>query len=142
MPFTLKEKVFFGVKLVFELATLTIPGLVFYGCIPLMMAAFSLSTVGHKFDYIVAAKPEGANGSRSSETEKPVTGKKLYDYKPVERNDLEAGMDDIELEESTAAPSSKRNSLGSVGTVSVPVSSIGNPRGESVPVAAGGEAQV
>lgn len=146
-PFTFKEKISFGVKLIFELMTLTIPGLVFYGCIPLMMAAISLSTVGHKFDYIVAAKPEGANGSRSSETEKPVTGKKLYDYKPVERNDLEAGMDDIELEDgvsSTAAPSSKRNSLGSVGTVSVPVSSIGNPRGESVPVVAGGssEAQV
>lgn len=134
LPFTLKEKVFFGVKLVFELATLTIPGLVFYGCIPLMMAAVSLSTVGHKFEYIVAAKPEGANGLSKK------VAKKLYDYEQVERDDKEVfepeGMDGEAGEASTAPssmPSSKRNSLGSVssstsGTVSVPVSSIGAPQ--------------
>jgi len=67
--------------LTFELATLAAPGLVFYGCIPLMLAAVSLSTTGHKFEYIVAAKPEGANG--------PSDG---FGYKPVSTNtNLPAG---------------------------------------------------
>jgi hypothetical protein len=141
-PFTLKESLNFLVKLVFELATLTVPGLVFYGCIPLMMAAFSLSTVGHKFDYIVAAKPEGANGLKPGDA---------YNYKPVSTKvesieDVEMNLDgsrrsskeragtagtasgDVSESEtalSTSAPVSQRNSLS--GTSSIPVSSIGHP---------------
>merc|ERR1719502_2444228 len=102
-PFTVREKLSFGFKLVFELATLTIPGLVFYGCIPLMMAAFSLSTVGHKFDYIVAAKPEGANGVKPGDA---------YNYKPVSTK-----VDSIEDVEMNLRYASKEKA-GTAGTQS------------------------
>lgn len=112
------------------------------------MAAFSLSTVGHKFDYIVAAKPEGANGVKPGDA---------YNYKPVntkmdsiedvemnlessrissKEHDMKNGgvtsgtqsgeVSDSETALSTAAPMSQRNSVSGVN--SIPVSSIGHPR--------------
>jgi hypothetical protein len=74
-----------------EMISLAAPGLVVFGCIPLILAAISLSTNGHKFEYIVAAKPEGANGSVAVH-EKSVavnTSQNNQKYVPVAREDEE-----------------------------------------------------
>lgn len=78
VPFTAMESTKLFIQVAFELITLAVPGLVFYGCIPLILAAVSLSTNGHKFEYIVAGKPEGANG--------PGTNGSNFSYKPVITN--------------------------------------------------------
>lgn len=91
---TFWEQLKLAVWLAFELATIAPPGLVIYGAIPLMLAAVSLSRTGHKFEYIVAAKPEGANGPSDI----------TFSYKPV-------GVQDIDDQMQYSRQSSKNHAI-------------------------------